>query len=150
MSRPPTLSQLLISERYATLATLSISRGGWPFASVVSYATDAHGQPLLLLSELAEHTRNLRSDPRASLLVRETAADDPQASARVTLLGTLQPDDEAAARQAYVARHPQAEEYLQLADFHTWCLSVTEARYVNGFGDMGWLSGEALRTALAQ
>jgi heme oxygenase (biliverdin-IX-beta and delta-forming) len=145
-----TLRELLRSERYGTLATISARRGGWPFASLTAYALTALGEPLLLLSELAEHTRNLRNDPRVSLLVYDSSTlDDPQAGARVTLLGTAELQDDAEARRAYVARHPRSEEYLQLADFHVWRLSVTEARYVNGFGDMGWLTGEALRHALA-
>ena len=150
MAAPPSLRQLLVTERQAVLATLSARRAGWPFASVAPYALDADGQPLLLLSELAEHTRNLRADPRASLLVQESSAlDDPQAGGRVTLLGKLEQTGDEQARSAYVARHPQAAEYLMLGDFRMWRLNVSEARYVNGFGDMGWLEGKTLRAALA-
>src|SRR5437879_12351747 len=60
------LRALLAAERHAVLATLSASRDGWPFASVAPYALSADGEPLLLLSDLAEHTRNVRADPRAS------------------------------------------------------------------------------------
>jgi putative heme iron utilization protein len=150
VTAPPSLRQLLATERQAVLATLSARHAGWPFASVAPYAVGADGQPLLLLSDLAEHTRNARADPRASLLVQESAAvDDPQAGARVTLLGMLELANEEAARSAYVARHAQAAEYLLLGDFHVWRLNVSEARYVNGFGDMGWLEGITLRAALA-
>ena len=149
MTAPPTLRQLLVGERQAVLATISARRAGWPFASVAPYAIDRHGQPLLLLSDLAEHTRNARADPRASLLVQESVAEDPQAGARITLLGTLEPIHDEEARSAYVARHTQAAEYLMLGDFGMWRLNVSEARYVNGFGDMGWLEGKTLRAALA-
>jgi putative heme iron utilization protein len=150
VAAPPSLRQLLLAERQAVLATLSARRTGWPFASVAPYALDADGQPLLLLSELAEHTRNLRVDPRASLLVQDSAAlDDPQAGARVTLLGTLEQTGDEDARTAFVARHPQAAEYLMLGDFRMWRLNVSEARYVSGFGAMGWLEGETVRAALA-
>jgi putative heme iron utilization protein len=145
---PPTLRQLLVGERQAVLATISARRAGWPFASVAPYAIDAQGQPLLLLSDLAEHTRNARADPRASLLVQESVADDPQAGARVTLLGTLEQIDDEEAQSAYVARHALASQYLALGDFRMWRLNVSEARYVNGFGDMGWLEGIKLRAAL--
>ena len=85
------------------------------------------------------------------MLVQDSlAAEDPQAGARVTLLGTVEPESAATAREAYVARHPRAAEYVQLQDFGVWRLKVTEVRYVNGFGDMGWLTGEALQKALAQ
>lgn len=134
------------------LATLSARATGWPFASLAPFALSDAGEPLLLLSDLAEHTRNLRADPRASLLVQDsTAADDPQAGARVTLLGTATrvPADQTAQAQArYLARHPRAASYVSMADFHLWRLHVTEGRFVNGFGAMGWLSGERLRQAL--
>jgi hypothetical protein len=153
-SPAPTLRQLLETERQAVLATISARRAGWPFASLAPYATTQHGEPLLLLSELAEHTRNLRHDPRASLLVQDsTSAEDPQAGARVTLLGTAEPVDADAnseAEQRYTTRHPQATEYFTLGDFHLWVLRVEEARFVNGFGDMGWLAGNRLRSALAK
>jgi putative heme iron utilization protein len=151
VSAAPSLRQLLAAERHGMLATLSARRAGWPFASAVPYGVDASGEPVLVLSELAEHTRNLRADPRASLLVQDSAAaEDPQAGARVTLLGTLSVTGDADARQRYVERHPQADEYLAMGDFHVWRLNVTEARYVGGFGDMGWLEGSRLRQALSE
>jgi putative heme iron utilization protein len=135
------------------LATLSARRTGWPFASVAPYATTRQGEPLLLLSELAEHTRNLRADPRASLLIQDsTATEDPQAGVRVTLLGTVElvaNDERGDAKWRYAARHPHATAYLELGDFCFWVLRVSQARFVQGFGDMGWLEGDGLRTALA-
>jgi putative heme iron utilization protein len=149
----PTLRELLEAERQGVLATLSARREGWPFASVAPYAFSPSGDPLLLLSDLAEHTRNARADPRASLLIQDSRArTDPQAGARVTLLGALElvaPPDQAAARDRYIAAHPEAENYFGMTDFHLWTLHVTEARFVNGFGDMGWLAADRLRTALA-
>src|SRR5438093_838966 len=84
------LRELLANERHAVLATVSASRDGWPFASVAPYALSAGGEPLLLLSDLAEHTRNVRADPRASLFVQDSAClADPQAGCRVTILGQV-------------------------------------------------------------
>jgi heme iron utilization protein len=147
------LRALLGSERNGVLATLSASRDGWPFASVAAYALTDAGDPLLLLSDLAEHTRNLRADPRASLLVQDqTSLADPQAGARVTLLGTVEsvaPEARAITQAAFVVRHPQAADYLTMADFNLYVLRVREARFIGGFGDMGWLAGELLRTALS-
>jgi len=149
----PSLRQLLETERHGVLATTSARLEGWPFASLTAYATTARGEPLLLLSDLAEHTRNLRSDPRASLLVHDTlAANDAAAGARLTLIGTAEPlpagarsDD---ARLRYLRKNVEASTYLALADFHFWILRVAEARYVNGFGAAGWLQGEQLSAAL--
>jgi len=134
------------------LATLSASRGGWPFASVAPYALSQTGEPLLLLSRLAEHTRNLRADSRASLLVQDHASlADPQAGARITILGQLEasvPPELAPARQSYLDRHPQAAEYLQLGDFELYVLRIREARFIGGFGDMGWIDSERLQSYL--
>jgi putative heme iron utilization protein len=143
------LRDLLLTERHGVLATLSASRGGWPFASVAPYAVSEQGQPILLLSDLAEHTRNIRADSRASLLVKSSGNgdDDPQARARVTLLGTVEaitPSAIPAAREQYIARHPQATDYFSMADFKLYLLHVTAARFVGGFGDMGWIEGGAL------
>ena len=143
------LSELLATESQGVLATLSVRRQAWPFASIAPYALTRQGDPLLLLSDLAEHTRNVRADPRASLLVQDSASRaDPQAGARVTLLGSVEPiaaqaveDD----KQRYVSRHPAAENYLKLGDFHLYVFRVTEARFINGFGDMGWLDVERFR-----
>jgi putative heme iron utilization protein len=148
------LRALLDTERNGVLATLSAGRDGWPFASVAAYALTDAGDPLLVLSDLAEHSRNLRADPRASLLVQDqTSLADPQAGARVTLLGMVEgvaaEEARAIAQAAYVARHPQAADYLAMADFHLYVLRVREARFIGGFGDMGWLTGEPLRTALS-
>lgn len=95
------------------------------------------GRPVLLLSDLAEHTRNLRADPRASLLVWEESASDPLAAGRVTLLGTLV--ESQAGREGFLARHPSAERYAAFKDFHWFELEVESARYVGGFGRMSWV-----------
>jgi putative heme iron utilization protein len=141
---------LLARESHGVLATLSARHDGWPFASLVAFAIARAGEPLLLLSSLAEHSRNLAKDQRASLLVADHgAAADPLAGARVTLLGTVEPvgeQDTAAARTDYLARHPSAAEYLALGDFRLYVLNVTQARYVGGFGDMGWVDRSDLNS----
>ena len=139
------IRELLRAERFGVLATLSAHREGWPFASVTAYALNEQGDPILLLSDLAEHTRNLSADPRASLLVSERLAanDDPQAAPRVTLMGTLEPVSEAnreAARSAYSSRHAQAASYLEMVDFRLYEFRIAEARFIKGFGEMGWVN----------
>lgn len=146
---------LLAQERIGVLATVSVRAPGWPFASLVSYALTRRGEPLLLLSDLAEHTRNLQADARGSLLVHDTsptAPEDSLAASRITLLGTVEPiatDNESDARARYLARHPSASDYLALGDFRLYVLRVSEARPIGGFGTMAWLSGDALARVLA-
>lgn len=121
---------------------------GAPYASLVLVATASDGTPLLLLSELAEHTRNLRRDPRASLLVDGTAGHpDPLTGPRLTLQGgaaVIDDADVAAARERFLARHPGAANYAGFADFRFWRIAVERGHLVAGFGRIAWLPGDAL------
>jgi putative heme iron utilization protein len=144
-----TLRELLAAERCGVLATLSARRQGWPFASIAPYALTEVGEPVFLFSDLAEHTRNIRANPNASLLVQDgSSLGDPLAGSRVTLLGEVSPTERSEARAMYLARHPTASEYLAMSDFHLFVLHVIEARFIAGFGDMGWVSGDKLRVLL--
>lgn len=127
---------LLTNEGEASLATLDAS--GAPFASLVTFATDARHTPLLLISNLARHTQNLSRDPRASLLVSDRTNDDTQARSRATFIGKLTPltDPEkiAAAKSHFLARHPSASTYAAFPDFRYFALSVDKVHMVQGFG----------------
>lgn len=137
---PVSASRKLIREaRAAALASLDPATGG-PFVSLVTVATEADGTPLLLLSDLAAHTRNVKADPRASLLFDARgpgAAEpgDPLAGARVTVTGRMARIDEpAAARARFLARQPEAEMYAGFRDFSFYRLEVEVAHLVAGFG----------------
>jgi hypothetical protein len=128
--------------RTGTLGTLSRRHPGHPFVSIMPYAPDERGRPLLLISTLAMHTQNLAADPRASLLVAQPG-DDPLALARVTLMGAarrVEPEDRPAAREAYLARHPNAIHWVDFDDFAFWRLDVADVYFVGGFGAMDWLT----------
>jgi putative heme iron utilization protein len=134
---------LLESESVGLLSTISVHRAGFPYGSLTPFALSSAGAPLLLLSGLAAHTKNLLADARACLFVGDrTAAEDPLAGARASLLGRVvlvEAAGVADARQRYVARHPKAQAYFQLKDFALWRLEVEEARLISGFGSMRWL-----------
>jgi putative heme iron utilization protein len=141
--------ELLGKERVGVLATLSLRHGGAPFTSLVPFAVTAASEPILLLSALAQHTRNLEGDPRASFLVHDAAAaaKDPRTAPRVAVVGRvrrLAPEEEAEARALYLARHPGARGLLEL-DFALFRLDVEEAQLVGGFAAAGWLSAAELR-----
>jgi heme oxygenase (biliverdin-IX-beta and delta-forming) len=128
--------------RIGTLGTLSRRQPGHPFVSVMPYATDAGGRPLLLISGLAMHTQNLEADPRASLLIAQAGSDDPLALARVTLMGRAARvgiAERAATRDAYLARHPNAVHWVDFEDFAFWRLDIGDVYFVGGFGAMGWV-----------
>lgn len=129
--------------RTGTLGTLSRRHPGHPFVSVMPYAPDERGRPLLLISLLAMHTQNLEADPRASLLVAQPGVgEDPLALARLTLMGRagrLGPEERAAARETYLARHPNAVHWVEFEDFSFWRLDLADVYFVGGFGAMGWV-----------
>jgi putative heme iron utilization protein len=134
---------LLEAEPVGLLSTISVHRAGFPYGSLAPFALSSRGAPLLLLSALAAHTKNLLAEARCCLFVGDrSATEDPLAGARASLLGRaarVAPEDQPDARARYVARHPRAEAYFQLRDFALWELSVEEARLISGFGAMRWL-----------
>src|SRR5215813_15338291 len=79
---------LIQEEQHGVLCTLSQKISGWPFGSVTPYALTQEGEPTILISEIAEHTRNLRADPRVSLFIQDGAfLNDTQSGRRITLMG---------------------------------------------------------------
>lgn len=140
---------IVAAANLATLATLS--RDGHPWGSLVSYGTLPDGSPVLCLSSLAEHGRNLPRDARASLVVAATPGDgDPLDSGRVTLAGTayvpegIELED---AREAHLAAVPGADAYMGYGDFTIWVLRVERVRWVGGFGRMDSTNAEAYASA---
>lgn len=120
----------------ATGSLATLDPDGAPFASLVTVATSFAGEPLLLLSGLARHSRNLARDRRASLLLVAPGGEegDPLAGARVTLGGRLTEDADAASRRRFLARHPEASGYADFEDFAFHRLSVEGGHLVAGFG----------------
>lgn len=136
---------LLHQAASGTLATHSRQPEGFPYPSILPFALDARHRPTILVSGLAEHTRNLLADPRAGFLVAHAPDGDVLNSQRVTLLGSFERIDPAAeVAQRYLRYHPDAERYLALGDFDFWVMSLERLRYIGGFGAMGWLDGNDL------
>ncbi len=125
--------------RKAALATCLDGGGGAPYVSLVTVAFDLDLSPILLLSKLADHTRNLGGDPRASLLLDGTDGHpNPQTGPRVTLTGTIAPDDTPRLRDRFLAIHPAASLYAGFGDFAIWRMTATRAHFVGGFGRAVW------------
>jgi putative heme iron utilization protein len=127
----------------ATLSTLSRKHPGFPFGSLMPFALDAAGRPIFLISNMAMHTQNLKTDPRCSLFVAQVTADgDPLGAARATLVGHAEPvadEDIASVRETYLARHGNSRYWVDFADFSFFRLQPIDLYYVGGFGVMGWV-----------
>jgi putative heme iron utilization protein len=132
----------------ATLAT--VMRGeqpdtGAPYASLVLAALDHDASPLLLISTLADHTRNLAADPRVSLLFDGTAGlDEPLTGPRVSVQGTAKRTDDPRHRARFLARHPGAAMYAGFKDFAFYRVEPARAHLVAGFGRIHWIEAGGL------
>lgn len=135
--------RLIRRQSHAALAT---SLDLHPYASLVAVAADIDASPLLLLSDLAQHTSNLKAEPRLSLLFDDTAGHaDPLAGARLTLLGHAERVDDPRQAARFTARHPSSRVYASFADFHLYRVVIERGHLVAGFGRIAWVAGDALR-----
>jgi putative heme iron utilization protein len=153
MDAPETLPNLLARRllRAADRATLATRRrdgdrlGGWPYAALALMAVDHDASPLLLISGLAEHTKDIGRDDRVALMIDGTSGlDEPLTGARVTLLGRARRTDAPRHRARFLARHPGAAMYADFGDFGFYRVAVERAHLVGGFGRIHWIEGAAL------
>ena len=143
LSRLELLVDLLHSAAEASLATLSVAVPGYPFASMVPFVTDEHHCPVFLISSLAEHTKNLLANQKASLLIARSLGDGEMA--RVSLVGDIKPIAPTPLLVArYLRYHPAAERFLQLGDFHFHRFVPVRVLTVGGFAKANWLDGQRL------
>ena len=157
--------QWLLENFRATLCTTAAKPliAGHPFGSIVPFAIDRYGKPYLMIAEIAAHTANLKQDPRAALMVSDpSAAGDPQASWRITLIGSMKrisvegsehrfkssavqvsQDEYDDMHRRYVERVPQADGYIKQHDFSYWRMEeIVSVRYIAGFGRICWVEGQ--------
>ena len=155
-ARAPTHAErcrtLAARSRAATLSTIARDPEGFPYGSLVTVAVDAGGRPLLLLSQLAEHTQNLAHRADASILLSDPLEPErsPLALGRVTLLGPcarVPAEDRDEARRVFLAAQPDASYYVDFKDFAFYRLEPLALRYVGGFGRMSWVTAADYRAA---
>jgi hypothetical protein len=146
-----TARRILRAAGRASLATSLVDEAGaWPYASLVLVALDTDAAPLLFLSDLAVHTRNLKRHPHVSLLCDDTAGlPDPLAGARITVLGEIAPTPDERLIERYVARHPSAASYRGFRDFRLYRLAPRRVHLVAGFGRIHWLEAADIIAAPA-
>ena len=140
--------KLLREARSGALASLMPGSGD-PYCSLVNVATAADGAPLLLISRLAVHTKNVLADPRVSLMLDERKEGDPLQGARVMLMGTAASTGDPDARRRYIERQPEAAQFADFTDFAFYRIALKGAHLVAGFGRIVDLRPEDLLTPVA-
>jgi heme iron utilization protein len=142
---------LLRRSRQGALATLMAGSGD-PYCSLVNIASHPDGAPILLISRLALHTKNILGDPRVSLMLDERTAGDPLEGSRIMLAGLMEQapgqDAEALWRRRYLNAHPSAEAFVNFKDFSFFRINPSGAHLVAGFGRIVDLSPEQFLTDL--
>jgi putative heme iron utilization protein len=135
--------RLARSQRQGVLSTLSRRLEGYPFGSVAPFVLDHAGRPVILISTLAEHTRNIDADARVSLIAQPFAPDMQQAG-RITLVGRAERlSGKASAGPRYLRYLPQAAGYFAMHDFHFYRIEPLRIRYIGGFGKIHWVEAAA-------
>ncbi len=124
------------------LATQSLKFPGYPYASALPFCTDQQGRIVVLISHLAEHTRNADADSHVSFLVSPLGAD-LQEQSRLTMIGDLTPTDDPAIAARYLRYFPEAGQYLQIGGFRFFSLAPLSLRFVAGFGSIHTIAGES-------
>jgi putative heme iron utilization protein len=135
--------QLLRAHRYGALSTLSKKFEGHPFGSITPYLVDHDGSLLILISALAEHTKNILHDPRVSLITHNQEDAHIQTQGRLTVVGTaaLEPKRELAGKR-YLRYFPEAQTYYDMPDFQFYRIAPQALRYIGGFGDIHWVKAD--------
>jgi hypothetical protein len=129
-------------------AALATSLRGAPYASLVLVTADIDASPLLLLSNLAQHSSNIAFDPRVSLLLDATADyPDPLTGPRLTVIGWAEATDDPRRLARFTAHHPTSALYAGFTDFRLYRVTVQRGHLVAGFGRIYWVEGSDLRFA---
>lgn len=136
--------RLFLNEYQAVLSTISVDVQGYPFGSVVPYCVDRQGQPIILISDIAQHTKNIKADARVSIICLEHDADDQQAAGRMTLMADAEKitagDNDAIWR--YYSFFPHSRDYHKTHGFDFYRLKGRKIRFIGGFGRIHWLQAE--------
>ena len=143
MTRPRQAREVVRAHRSGVLSTHSNKFPGYPYGSALPHVTDHLGRPVVLISHLAEHTRNIDTDARVSFIVCEQGPD-LQAQPRVTVLGDAHVmQDAASIEQRYLRFYPDHAQYLQIGGFRFYVIEPSQVRLIEGFGGLHWIARES-------
>jgi putative heme iron utilization protein len=145
--------QLLLEQTFGVLSTISLDVPGYPFGSVTPYCVDRHCRPVIYISTIAQHTRNILADPRVSLTVFEGNGDPDgvQARGRLTFVANARRTrkDEADVHERYFRYFPSSRQYEKTHDFEFFLLEPVRIRFIGGFGRIYWLEPDEFMTKVS-
>jgi heme iron utilization protein len=141
---------LFLQESSGVLSTISLDVPGYPFGSITPYCADEQCRPIIYISHIAQHTKNILADQRVSLTVveRNVDSDDVQARGRATCIANARALDisESGARERYFRYFPSARQYDQTHDFSFFRLELVRVRFIGGFGQIYWVEPDEFMT----
>jgi putative heme iron utilization protein len=124
------------------LSTISLDVEGYPFGSVVPYCLSEKVEPVILISNIAQHTKNINADSRVSLTVFDSQKGDIQANARITYIGDAVKDDDSYLKDKYINSVTDSIKYFEFHDFSIYKIVLKKIRFINGFGKIYWVNPE--------
>jgi heme iron utilization protein len=138
--------KLLTHEGDAVLSTISLDITGYPFGSVTPYCLDSDFIPNILISSIAQHTKNINADPKVSLLINETSKmTNKQSLSRLTYVGEAQKvTDDEDIKKRYLSYFPAATDYFKTHSFSFYRINPVRLRFIGGFGKIYWIEKESL------
>tara|TARA_Y100000768_G_scaffold313057_1_gene247770 strand:- start:352 stop:1068 length:717 start_codon:yes stop_codon:yes gene_type:complete len=134
-------AKLLRESNEGVLSTISKKFDGYPFGSFTTFTTDRDRSIIIYVSDLAQHTKNLKNDSKASLTIYNlNKKGDQQDSQRLTLLGDLKlADNQEDCKKRFSLFLPHSANYHKMHDFSFYTLEINQARWIGGFGQIAWL-----------
>lgn len=139
--------KLLTHEGDGVLSTISLDVPGFPFGSVTPYCLDADFIPNILISSIAQHTKNLKANPKVSLLISETThKTNKQSLSRLTYLGEAEKVvEDSDIKKRYLSYYPAAAAYFKTHDFSFYRINPVRLRFIGGFGKIYWIETADLK-----
>ena len=135
---------LLRKQSHGVLATVSLELPGYPFGSLTPYSLDQNASPIILVSDIAQHTKNMKADPKVSLTVLEDS-DGEQNKGRLTFVADAVKVEDELVAESYYRNYPAAREYSSAHSFSFYRLELKRARYIAGFGKIFWVDEFSLK-----
>ena len=132
---------LFSSQDHGVLSSHSVDQPGYPFGSITPYCLNRDGLPVILISNLAQHTHNIAANNKVSLIASERDVDDAQAAARITYIGDATPidSDYVDTAERYYRYFPDSRDFHKTHDFNFYTIDLVRARYIGGFGQIYWV-----------